>query len=146
MARPRTPEDGFSLVETLVAAALLTTAVVTLAQLSGIAARSNMASRHLTYATVLAAQKLEELRALDIEALSPSPATALDESTPGWMDYVDQAGKTLGDRSRRNSVYVRRWSIQPLAADPGHGWVIQVLVTRPPEEARLVAARTRRAP
>src|SRR5678815_3685598 len=57
-------EAGFSLAEVMVATALLATAVVTLAQLFGIATRSNLSSRNTTYATVLAEQKMEELRGL----------------------------------------------------------------------------------
>jgi Tfp pilus assembly protein PilV len=89
-------EDGFSLVETLVATVLLFVSVATLAQLFAIAARSNVASRHVTYATVLAGQKLEELRALDLDAVGPSPAAAITADTPGWVDYLDRNGRTIG--------------------------------------------------
>ena len=57
-------EAGFSLAETMVAVGLLATALVTLAQLFGISTRGNIASRNTTFASVLAEQKLEELRAL----------------------------------------------------------------------------------
>ena len=57
-------ESGFSLIEVMVATGLLVTALVTLAQLFVISTRSNIGSHNTTYASVLAEQKLEELRAL----------------------------------------------------------------------------------
>ena len=179
-------DAGFSLIETLVATALLATAVVALAQLSGIAARSNAGSRNTTYAAVLAGQKLEELRALawrfddqgvpvsDLTTdtavspespdggtgLSPSPDTALLNNAPGWVDYLDRAGRKLGvgPRPPAGAVYVRRWAIQPLPENPDHALVIQVLVMRnpvggegrarrrQPGQAHFVTLRTRRGP
>ena len=150
--------DGFSLIETLVATALLATAVAALAQLSGLAARSNTSSRNTTYAALLASQKLEQLRSLawrfdeqglpvsDLTTdttvspespeggtgLSPSPDTALLNNTPGWVDYLDRSGRNLGGGARppAGAVYVRRWSIQPLPENPDHALIVQVLVTR----------------
>jgi type II secretory pathway pseudopilin PulG len=178
MSTTTRPEPGFSLVETIVATALLATAVVTLAQLFGVAVRRNVASRQTTHATILAAQKIEELRALtwgdlttDTAApvetpdggtgLSVSPDGVLQGNTAGWVDYVDQFGRKLGGGRTplRNAVYIRRWAVQPLPADPDNTLIIQVLVTqrgtsgtvsdstgpRLPEQARLVTARTSRA-
>jgi len=144
-------EDGFSLIETLVAMVLLVIAVVTLAQLFGIAARSNVASRDATYATVLAGQKLEEFRALGIDVIDPSPPLALTADTPSWVDYLDRFGRPLaGLQAPRQTVYVRRWSIE--RADVDGPWMMQVLVIpaspthgpRGPGAVRLVTARSRR--
>jgi type II secretory pathway pseudopilin PulG len=177
---------GFSLLETIVASAVLSTAVVSLAQLFTLAVRTTASARETSYASVLAAQKLEELRSLawgfdenglpitdlvsDLtsEPVAPSggtglgnaPASALQENTPGYVDYVDIAGRKLGGGSvpPPNSAYIRRWRVQPFAADPEHTVLLQVLVTRNryrgdadegavgrlPDEARLVTLRTRR--
>ena len=130
---------------------LLVTAVVTLAQLFGIAARSNVASRDATYATVLAGQKLEEFRTLDIDVIDPSPPLALDVDTPGWVDYLDRFGRPLGGlQPPRQTVYVRRWSIE--RDDVDGAWMMQVLVIpasprhgqRGPAAVRLVTVRSRR--
>lgn len=170
----------------MVATALLATAVVTLAQLFGVATRSNIGSRNTTYAAVLAEQKVEELRALawgfdtqglpvsDMETdttadgtpsggtgLSPSPTTALQENTPGWVDYIDQFGENLGggENPPTNAIYTRRWSVEPLPTNPNNTLIVQVLVTRLgnrgaadegavkrlPEEARLITVKTRKA-
>ena len=56
--------NGFSLLEVMVATAMLATALVSLAQLFALSTRSNIGSRNTTYAAVLAQQKLEELRSL----------------------------------------------------------------------------------
>jgi hypothetical protein len=179
-------ESGFSLLETIVASAVLSTAVVSLAQLFAIAVRTTASARETTYTSVLAAQKLEELRSLawgfdengvpitdlasDLASdpvtptggtgLGAAPASALQENTNGYVDYVDIAGRKLGGGSvpPPNSAYIRRWRVQPYAANPENVLLLQVLVTRTrdrgdadegavsrlPEEARLITLRTRR--
>jgi type II secretory pathway pseudopilin PulG len=182
-----TAVSGFSLVETLVATALLATAIVTLAQLFALSTRTNVSSHNTTYAAVLAEQKMEELRALawgfDTQGLpisdttsdttvtpmtasggtglQPSSATALQENTSGYVDYVDAFGnkKGTGTNPPQDAIYTRRWSITPLPTNPNNTLVIQVLVTRNnnrgtandgnvgrlPEEARMIVVRTRKA-
>jgi prepilin-type N-terminal cleavage/methylation domain-containing protein len=179
-------ERGFSLIETLVASAVLSTAVVSLAQLFAVAVQTTSSARETTYASVLAAQKLEELRSLawgfdenavpvtdlvsDLASdpvapsggtgLGSSPPSSLQQNTSGYVDYVDIAGRKLGGGSvpPPNSAYIRRWRVQPFAADPENTLLLQVLVTRNrhrgradlgavsrlPDEARLVTLRTRR--
>jgi prepilin-type N-terminal cleavage/methylation domain-containing protein len=151
-------EQGFSLVEVLVASMILTVGVLTLAQLFALSTTSNMTAKGTTYATVLAEQKLEELRGLtwgfdgsglpvsDITSdtaskddkpeggtgLSPSPDDALQENTNGYVDYLDMYGNKLGggEVAPEGAVYTRRWSIEPLPTNPNNTLVIQVLVTR----------------
>jgi type II secretory pathway pseudopilin PulG len=151
-------ESGFSLVEVMVATGLLATAIVTLAQLFALSTQTNVASRNTTYASVLAEQKIEELRALawgfDTQGLalsdtttnttvspqtptggkglSPSSSASLQENTPGFVDYVDGYGNKLGtgENPPDNAIYIRRWSITPLPTNPNNTLVIQVLVTR----------------
>ena len=178
---------GFSLLEVLVATAILATALVSLAQLFALSTRSNIGSRNTTYAAVLAQQKLEELRSLawgfdqiglpisDITTdttvtpeqpiggtgLSPSPDSALQGNTVGYVDYIDAYGNKMGTGTAppQNAIYTRRWSISPLPTNPNNTLVIQVLVTRLndrgaadqgavkrlPEEARMITVKTRKA-
>lgn len=167
---------------------LLAGALITLAHLFGLSTRSNLSARNTTYATVLAEQKLEELRALtygfDTEGLpvtdtssntavspettsggrglDPSPPTALQEDTTGYVDYLDEAGNKVGTGGNTppgSAIYIRRWSIMPLPTNPNNTLIIQVLVTRSkdrgdaddgavarlPEEARMIAVKTRKA-
>ena len=151
-------EQGFSLIEAMVAAGLLAASFVALVQLFAIAVRSNVEARSVTYATVLAQQKLEQLQALTWgynaqglpvsdtttdtavnperpaggTGLSRSPSTSLRENTPGFVDYIDQFGRSLGGGADApgGAVYVRRWAIQPLPADPENALSMEVLVTR----------------
>lgn len=126
-SRPSDAERGFSLVEVLVASTVLTVGLVALAQLFAAATASNLNARHLTYATVLAAQKLEELRA---EAWG-------QETAQGDFDQVD--------------TYQRRWSIEPIADpenhDPADVVAIRVAVAHVPAtgsgEVRLAAIKIR---
>jgi type II secretory pathway pseudopilin PulG len=162
----RALESGFSLIETLIALGLVTGAVIALAHLFALSTSSNLDSKSMTYAAVLAQQKVEELRALafgfgadglsvtDIESdtasdattggtgLSPSPMGALGQNTPGYVDHLDGSGSKLGGgvAPPGGAMYTRRWSIEPLPADPARAIVIQVNVTR---HGRVVAASTR---
>jgi hypothetical protein len=174
-------------VETIVATGLLATALVALAQLLAIGTQTNAVARHGTLTTILAQQKMEQLRGLawgfdasglpfsDVSTntavaaesptggtgLQPSPDDTLRHDTDGYVDYLDAAGVVLGGGTSvpRGTVYVRRWSIQPLPADPNHTLVLQILVrrrsserlsdgdsgvSRTPDEARLVSVKTRK--
>src|SRR2546423_15347124 len=95
-ARGGAGNAGFSLLEVLVATALLATALVSLAQLFAMSTRSNIGSRNTTYAAVLAQQKLEELRSLawgfDANGLPMSDISTDTTKTP--EDQVGGAGPT----------------------------------------------------
>jgi type II secretory pathway pseudopilin PulG len=135
------PHAGFSLVEVIIATFLLATTLTALAQLLAISVTNNVVARHGTFAAVLAAQKVEQLRSSP--PVTASPGNTLQASTDGYVDYVGQ--------------YIRRWSIEPLPASSA--FVVQVLVTRrrdrgaadegavlrAPEEARVITV-IRRAP
>ena len=183
-------ERGFSLVETLVATLLLAVSLVSLAQLFGAATRSNLDAKTTTLVTMAAQQKMEQLRSLawsrdrdgnevsdfvsdtaqDPPAsaggtgLSTSPGNSLSVSVAGWVDYVDAAGRILGGGTEPpdGTLYVRRWSVEPLPASPAESLVLQVFafrvdgrgetlpdgepVARFPEEARLTTVKTRKSP
>jgi prepilin-type N-terminal cleavage/methylation domain-containing protein len=154
-------ERGFSLLETLVAVSLLAVSVCALAQLFAIAVRATADARHASMAAALAEQKLEELRRPGLP-LTPQPATSLDSNTAGLCDFLDQYGRALGTGTvpMAGTIYVRRWSITPLPADPAGSTLLQVVViprflqgaalsgSADPRRfggAQLVAIKTRRA-
>jgi type II secretory pathway pseudopilin PulG len=156
---------GFTLLEVLVATTLLFVGVAALAGLSIMATRANTAARASTFASLLAAQKMEELRspAWGYDALgqprsdlTPSPADALTRNTTGYCDFLDAAGRLLGGGPSppAQAVFVRRWSIEPLPSNPANALTLQVVVTRVrtdqpgavsvlTDEASLVTVRTR---
>jgi prepilin-type N-terminal cleavage/methylation domain-containing protein len=92
--------------------------------------------------------------------LSPSPWGTLQSNTAGWVDYLDQNGCPLGGGGAPlpGTVYIRRWSVEPLPTNPNNTLILQVLVTRRldrgasdaanvnrlPEEARLMSVKTRK--
>jgi prepilin-type N-terminal cleavage/methylation domain-containing protein len=149
--------SGFSLLEVLVAITILVVTLTTLAQLSTTAARTNITARRATVAALLAAQKMEQLRALtwgfdaagnrssdtttDITifpprpnqgvGLSPSPPGALRQNTSGYCDYLDANGRWVGAGAFAppTAVFARRWSVEPLPASPD-SLVLQVIVAR----------------
>lgn len=92
--------------------------------------------------------------------LQPSPAGVLVTSTPGYVDYLDGNGCVLGGGAAApdGTIYIRRWSVEPLPTNPNNTLVFQVLVTRRddrgaadagnvmrlPDEARLMSIKTRK--
>lgn len=156
--RPPTTESGFSLLEVLVATTIFAVAVAALADLCAVSTRANTSARATTVASMLAAQKMEQLRALtwgfdelarpltdtttDISVspeepgagtgLSPSPAGALAQNTAGYCDFLDATGESLGGATvpPATAVFVRRWSVEPLPSNPANTLVLQVIVTR----------------
>jgi type II secretory pathway pseudopilin PulG len=150
-------DRGFTLLETVIATGLLAGAIAALVQMFAISVANNISARSGSYATVLAGQKMEQLRGLawgfdtlglpaadlttDTAApidtpdggtgLSPSPGGTLTANAAGYVDYVDKFGHILGggETMPARAVYTRRWSIEPL---PGHPdtLVLQVLVTK----------------
>ena len=157
----RTGHSGFSLVETLVATALLGSSVAALAHLLAVSMINTSAARQTTFATILAADKIEDLRGLDIPhhrqrfpltaaGLAPSPGRALEADTPGYVDYLDERGNAIdagGPAAPRHTVFIRRWSITPLAAVPSDAIVLHVrVISRDPHgEVELVTVRARAA-
>jgi type II secretory pathway pseudopilin PulG len=182
-------ESGFSLVETLVATGLLAGAVAVLGQMFAISIAENTSARTGTFAAVLAEQKMEQLRgltwgfdiiglpltdmssnvALPIQSatggpgLSPSPSDSLRSNVDGYVDYVDQFGRIIGGGATvpAQTLYIRRWSVEPLPTNPNNTVILQVLVTRwrsrgtadsvdgstrrMRDEARLMTVKTRKS-
>jgi prepilin-type N-terminal cleavage/methylation domain-containing protein len=92
--------------------------------------------------------------------LSPSPWGSLQQNMAGWVDYVDRNGCVLGGggTAPAGTVYIRRWSVEPLPSNPNNTLILQVLVTRRTDrgaadaanvarmhdEARLMSVKTRK--
>lgn len=109
--------SGSTLIEAVVAIAILATAVVSLAGLVSVAVRTVALTRERTVAAVLASQKLEELF-VAARALSQSSPDAASRDEAGFVEYLDAAGVVLGSgAAARGAVYVRRWAVSPLGAD-----------------------------
>jgi len=112
---------GFSLLEALVASAILSTALISLAQALAIATAATAAAGRTTLAALLGAQKIEELRAGSWSELQPGA----DSPSPGFN---------------------RTWSVVPLPSDPDFVVIVDVRVETPGGQARMVALKTREEP
>jgi hypothetical protein len=151
-------ETGSTLAEVLVATMILATGVLAMAQMFTLATATNQTARNNTFATILAEQKLEQLRALawgfDVQGLpvsdfstdtavetetptggtglQPSPPDSLTSNRVGYVDHVDAQGKIVGkdEIPSNTAIYTRRWSIEPLPTNPNNTLILQVLVTR----------------
>ena len=151
-------ETGSTLAEVMVATLILATGVLAMAQMFTVSTATNVSARNNTFATVLAEQKLEQLRALawgfDVQGLplsdfttdtaletqspvggtglQPSPPDSLRQNRLGYVDHVDAQGKIVGrdEIPSDTAIYTRRWSIEPLPTNPNNTLILQVLVTR----------------
>jgi Tfp pilus assembly protein PilV len=137
--RPGATDNGFALLEALVAACLLAGAIASLVHVFVFATRAHAETQYATYATVLATQKVEELRATSL------PADVADAA-----DYADALGAVLPDGADPlRGIYERRWTVQtfPSTLD---SVVISVTVTRRDGlrggGVRLVTLQRRRHP
>jgi type II secretory pathway pseudopilin PulG len=152
----RRTEAGSTLVEVLVATCIMATGILAMAQMFTLSTSSNISARFNTFTTVLAEQKLEQLRSLawgfDTQGLpvsdfstdtsvspetptggrglQPSPGPTLRDNTPGYVDHLDGNGRIVANSAvaPNNAVYTRRWSIEPLPTNPNNTLILQVLV------------------
>jgi type II secretory pathway pseudopilin PulG len=161
-----TDEQGFSFIEVMIALLLIMIVSLGVAGLFATTIRSTHTAKNQTSTTTLAEQKMEQLRGLtwgfdssgmnlpvtdtttDLavtppdgtgSGLNPSPDSSLDANTPGYVDYLDARGTWVGTGTTppAGSVFIRRWSIQPLPTNPNNTLVFQVLVTTVKREAAM---------
>ena len=181
-SRERARDDaGFSLVEALIASALVASLAAGVTKVLTDSVRARHASQLRTLSTILASQKMEQLRSLawtstpageplsdestDLSAdpateagrgLQPSPPGTLDANTAHYVDYADGAGAWVGHGTSPppSAVYIRRWSVERLPADPDNVLVLRVRVAArvatagaggaTADATRLVSVRARR--
>lgn len=141
-------QAGFTLIDAVLALAIL--ACVSggvFAALAGGRAVA-MRGRHEAVAAALAASRLAELRAAtftspptaDDAGLPDTPADALWRDRDGCVDYLDAAGRPIGDGGARPAAYVRRWRIARRGSAGAELAVLAVLVAPIAEAARAAQA------
>jgi prepilin-type N-terminal cleavage/methylation domain-containing protein len=168
-SRSTSRDAGFTIVEVLVALLIIAVAALGVAELFAVSIRSTHGARNQTSTSVLAAQKMEQLRGLtwgfddtgtglpvsDLSTdlsmdpaaaggggLNPSPPGTLNANVAGYVDYLDERGQWVGTGAQPPStaVYIRRWSIEPLPTNPNNTLVFQVLATTVKQEASAANA------
>jgi prepilin-type N-terminal cleavage/methylation domain-containing protein len=119
-------DAGFSLIEVLVAVALLMVVSLGVAQLFAVATKANFSSKGQTSTALLAVQRMEQLKSLawgfdldssalglpisdiatnlsgaepsgDGNGLNPSPPNTLTQNITGYVDYLDADGAWVGN-------------------------------------------------
>jgi type II secretory pathway pseudopilin PulG len=181
-------ERGFSLVEAVVATSLLAVVSLGVAQLFAASTLAGRAARDQTSAALLAVQKMEQLQSLEFSCagctsesagslvtdfqtnlavdppggggpgLSASSADTLESDTPGYVDYLDAAGRWIGTGTAPppGTSFIRRWAIRPLPSAPAEELLLLVRVVparvdarrnggagRLPDEVRLTGLKKR---
>lgn len=135
---PRSPQRGFTLVEVLVATAILVTMAAGSAQLFAIAIRHGVASRQQLAMSLAASRKIDELTEIVARGGALSAAGgAVDRAVDGFSDVTVDAGASLQ----------RRWAIVPLDAYSATAVVIvlRVVPVAPRAAADLEVATIREA-
>ena len=151
-------QSGFTLIETLVATGILAVSLTALAQMFAISVQNNLVARNSSYTSILAVQKMEQLRGLTYgfdtlglpitdsatdtsvtpeaatggTGLAPSPSNTIRANTNGYVDYLDHNGTSLGGGTvvPNGTAFIRRWMVEPLPTNPNNTIILQVLVTR----------------
>jgi type II secretory pathway pseudopilin PulG len=155
----RHAEEGFTLIEAVVAALILLISVAFIAQMYVTAMQQNQTSRRYSHATAIAQSKLEELNAVPITQLQYGGDLGTTDGggrkgAEGYFEFlmIDSVeSDRIGVTERENANYVRYWKIEP---DPSpQGWAgiyritVRVVSLRPaqgnaPEEATLSTVRS----
>jgi prepilin-type N-terminal cleavage/methylation domain-containing protein len=165
-----TRRAGFTLLEVMIALLLLAGAFLAVAQLLAVAGRASDQSRATALGAMLAAQKMEQIRARSwafdidgtpLDGLGVSPPGALTADAAGFVDYFDDTGAGVGGGPPppARAVFARRWSVEHDAGmAPPEALILRVAVMRrgPPgaafgpgapgwtEVARMIGAKARR--
>lgn len=130
IVRRGTTDAGFTLLEVLLAASLLIVVAVGVSGVIAAAIRASASSRARSFTTILAAEKMEQLRSLawtsvvvgtppldgspeDVSTdlsvdppddsgsgLLPSPPDTLESNVPLYVDYLDSDGAWVGNGTR----------------------------------------------
>ena len=101
-------QRGFSLIETILATSLLAIALVSLAQFVAASSHTGAVARTRTATTLMAEQKMEQIRALPWATLAAMPRAGVDYLDASGQERCVQAATPCGD-----AVYTRRWSAAP---------------------------------
>ena len=115
-------QNGFTLIEILIASVIIASGLVAMGVFLGNYVNKNAQNEHRTMATVIAEQKLEELRTKalgDVVILDTAPSTTVvytngdltsaDSDTTGRA--IDADGNDLGVAGTAGEVYTLTWDV-----------------------------------
>ena len=136
-------QRGFSLIETILATSLIAVALVSLAQFVAASSHTGAVARARAATTLMAEQKMEQIRALPWATLASTSDAVIDYLDASGHERCPQAMTPCGD-----AVYIRRWSATPAPSMAGV-LIIQVdveSVGHAHGSSTLVTARGRLTP
>lgn len=126
-------EDGFTIVEAIVALAIVTTGVLALASLATQVTESVVRARRQTVAAMLADQAMAaRLR----QPLAVTATDCLQHDVPGCVEGLDAAGALTASAV----VFVRRWRVAAVSGVSPAAWSVGVCVVPVHERAGRAAA------
>src|SRR4051812_5819193 len=129
-------DDGFSLIEVLVATTIMTVAIAALAQVLALGTALNASAGRTTFAAVLASQKVESLRALGWDALQRRIGRT--------VDYLDRGGGVTADPEAAS--FTCESIVEPRADDPANLIDLHVIVRSAREAVALETTLARHEP
>jgi prepilin-type N-terminal cleavage/methylation domain-containing protein len=135
----RRRDNGFTLIEALVAMGLVVIIAIGSAQLFTVAIARNLSAREQLAMALLASTTVDDLAvAAAGGTIVLSPPDSLERITDGWSDTAVQSGRT----------YVRRWRVVTVAGFGDEVVAIAVRVTPEsgPGDIRVITIRERRRP
>ena len=106
-------ERGFTLIETLIATAILVSGLVAVAYLFTYSVRTNITNDQLTSATLLLYNKMEELEAVSLANLTVGGGLDGASPTANFFDYVTvgATGALTVNTTDTNAPYLRVWQV-----------------------------------
>ena len=105
-----TKQDGFTLIEVLVAITILAVGLLALALMQTTAIKANALSSKSTVATQLAQDRLEQFKNVSFAAIASSPAAGYDNVTMR-PQYANLPGAAGDNSVRRGTTYYRVWYV-----------------------------------
>ena len=121
-------QNGSTLLEAIIAVAILSTAALALAGLTSVAIQAAGLARDRTVAASFAAAKLDQLLAQPARPQTSAEDSA-DHNQSGFFEYLDGPGVVVGTSAARGAVFIRRWAVTRWPALPGV-YRLQVSVSR----------------
>ena len=105
----RRGQDGFTLLEAIIATAILVTGLAAISNLMFVSISSNSMGNRVTTASFLASQKMEQLRSIpfDNAAMADSAANSLDVDQANYNEDVEVEGV---------GRFHTRWNVRTVAA------------------------------
>jgi type II secretory pathway pseudopilin PulG len=121
MRTPRTAENGFTIIEAIVALAIVTTGVLALASLASQVTGLVVRARRHTMAAVLADQGVAlRLR----QPLVVTPTDCLQYDVAGCVEQLDGTGRVTAGPA----AFVRRWRVAAVGGVVPAAWALGVCV------------------